>query len=222
MPGEATERKLLKEIDRSGLRVNELRFGPGELVFRPGDGADRLYLLLSGTIRLYKIYGESKEATTALLKDYGVFGELDPNESNSQEVFAEARTGVRVSVIPKSSMEWLIKRRPDVALSLLSAFSDRLRQSDELVATLLHRGVTSRLAALLINLSHRFGSEKEGEVTLQLRLTHMELSDMIASTREAVSKSMIELQRAKIIAVRDRRIVILDRRALSKLANKAA
>jgi hypothetical protein len=28
-------------------------------------------------VRLYKIYGDYKEATTALLKDGGVFGKLD-------------------------------------------------------------------------------------------------------------------------------------------------
>ena len=42
---------------------------------------------------------------------------------------------------------------------------------------------------------------------------------MIASTREAVSKVMSELQRDGVIETRNRRIAILDRGALSKRAS---
>jgi CRP-like cAMP-binding protein len=58
------------------LRVVERRFGPKDVIFTPGDPDDQLSFLLSGTVRLYKIYGDHKEATTALLKDGGVFGKL--------------------------------------------------------------------------------------------------------------------------------------------------
>jgi CRP-like cAMP-binding protein len=68
----------LKDFEEAGLRFFERRFGPKDTIFTPGDPDDQLYFLLSGTIRLYKIYGDYKEATTALLKDGGVFGKLDP------------------------------------------------------------------------------------------------------------------------------------------------
>src|SRR5215204_5660950 len=58
----------LEEFERVGLRAVERRFGPKDTIFTPGDPDDQLYFLLSGTVRLYKIYGDYKEATTALLK----------------------------------------------------------------------------------------------------------------------------------------------------------
>ena len=41
-----------------------------------------------------------------------------------------------------------------------------------------------------------------------MRLTHQDLANMIASTREAVSKEMSEFQRAGLIKVRNRRISV--------------
>jgi CRP-like cAMP-binding protein len=206
----------LEDFEEVGLRVVERRFGPKDIIFTPGDPDDQLYFLLSGTVRLYKIYGDYKEATTALLKDGGVFGKLSLVEGRWQDVFAEAVTESRVAGIQKASLERVIKSDPEFALRLFSSLSERLRQSDEVIESLLHREVSTRLATLLMNLSDRFG-EEDGTL-IGVRLTHQDLANMIASTREAVSKVMSEFQREGVIETRSRRIAVLDREALSKRA----
>lgn len=213
------EASILQEFERSGLRVVERKFGRGEMIFTPGDPDEQLYFLRSGTVRVYKTYGDYKEATVALLKDGGVFGKLDLAENGSQDEFAEASTEARVAAVRKPAVAWLIKRRPDLALSLFSAMSERVRQSDTLIVTLLHREVSSRLAALLSNLTDRFGERNGQETLIDVKLTHMELANMIASTREAVSKAMTELQRESLIEVRSRQIFVLDHQALEQRAD---
>jgi CRP-like cAMP-binding protein len=210
----------LEDFEEVGLRVVERRFGPKDIIFTPGDPDDQLYFLLSGTVRLYKIYGDYKEATTALLKDGGVFGKLSLVEGRWQDVFAEAVTESRVAGIQKASLERVIKSDPEFALRLFSSLSERLRQSDEVIESLLHREVSTRLATLLMNLSDRFG-EEDGTL-IGVRLTHQDLANMIASTREAVSKVMSEFQREGVIETRSRRIAVLDRGALSKRAAGAS
>ena len=215
---------VLREIERAGLRVVERGFRPGDEAYTPGDAADSLYFLLSGVVRTYRIYGgDAKEATTALLKDGGVFGVLDlSEEGGSHEEFAEAVTEARVAIVRKAALTWLVKRRPEVALSLFSAFSERVRQTDELLGSLLQREVAGRLAALLLILGERFGEEGEGDdvgtVTIGMRLTHQQLASMIASTREAVSKAMTDLRREGLMEVRGRRIVLVDLPGLSERA----
>ena len=205
----------LEDFERAGLRVVERRFEPKDTIFTPGDPDDQLYFLLSGAVRLYKIYGDYKEATTALLKDSGVFGKLNLVEGRWQNVFAEAVTEARVASVQKAALERVIKSDPEFALRLFSSLSERLRQSDEVIESLLHREVSTRLATLLVNLGERFGEDD----LIDVRLTHQDLANMIASTREAVSKVMSELQRDGVIETRNRRIAILDRDALSKRAS---
>jgi CRP/FNR family transcriptional regulator, global nitrogen regulator len=208
----------LKDFEEAGLRAVERRFGPKDIIFTPGDPDDQLYFVLSGTVRLYKIYGDYKEATTALLKDGGVFGKLSLVEGRWQDVFAEAVTEARIAGIQKASLERVVKSDPEFALRLFSSLSERLRQSDEVIESLLHREVSTRLATLLVNLGERFGEEDESGTLIGVRLTHQDLANMIASTREAVSKVMSEFQRDGLIETRSRRIFILDAGALAKHA----
>lgn len=198
----------LEDFERAGIRVAERRFKAKDTILTPGDPDGQLYFLLQGTVRLYKIYGDYKEATTALLKDGGVFGKLSFGEARWQDVFAEAVTKVRVAAVQKSALTEVIKQRPEFAMKLFASLSERLRQSDEVIESLLNREVSARLATLLLNLSDRFGEDNETGTVLGVRLTHQDLANMIASTREAVSKVMSEFQREGAIAVENRRIVI--------------
>ena len=209
----------LRDFEEAGLRSVERRFGPKDTIFTPGDPDDQLYFLLSGTVRLYKIYGDYKEATTALLKDGGVFGKLNLVEGRWQDVFAEAVTQARVAGVQKASLERVIKSDPAFALKLFSSLSERLRQSDEVIESLLHREVSCRLGTLLLNLSERFGEDNGAGRLIDVRLTHQDLANMIASTREAVSKVMSEFQRDGVVESRNRRIAIVDRDALAEYAS---
>ena len=208
----------LEDFERAGVRVVERLFKAKDVIFTPGDPDDQLYFLLDGTVRLYKIYGDYKEATTAFLKDQGVFGKLSLVEGRWQDVFAETVTDVRVASVQKAALTEVIKRRPEFAMKLFASFSERLRQSDEVIESLLHREVSARLATLILNLGERFG-EGNGAVTLDMRLTHQDLANMIASTREAVSKVMSEFQRDGTIEVQNRKIVLVDKEALAERAS---
>ena len=210
----------LKDFEKAGLRFVERRFAPKDTIFTPGDPDDQLYFLLSGTVRLYKIYGDYKEATTAFLKDGGIFGKLDLVEGRWQDVFAEAVTESRVAGIQKASLERVIKSDPVFALKLFSSLSERLRQSDEVIESLLHREVSTRLATLLLNLGERFGEDNGVGRLIDVRLTHQDLANMIASTREAVSKVMSEFQRDGVIETRNRRIAIVNGDALAEYASR--
>lgn len=216
--------RLLRGIEEEGLRVIERRHSAGNEIYTPGDPADSLYFVVSGVVRTYKTYGELKEATTALLKDEGVFGVLDlTSEGQTQQEFAEAVTGARVLVVRKATMSWLVRHRPELSLALLSTFSERGKQTDEFHGILLQREVASRLALLLLNLGERFGDTGEadgtGTVTINLGLTHRQMAGMTASTREAVSKAMVELRQEGLIDVRERRkIALLDMPSLLERA----
>jgi CRP-like cAMP-binding protein len=94
-------------------------------------------------------------------------------EGRWQDVFAEAVTETRVASIQKASIENVIKSRLEFVLKLFSSFSERLRQSDEVIESLLHREVATRLATLLLHLGDRFGSRNDGiREVIEVRLTH--------------------------------------------------
>jgi CRP-like cAMP-binding protein len=198
----------LEDFENAGIRAVERYFKARDIIFTPGDRDNQLYFLLEGTIRLYKLYGDFKEATTALLKDHGVFGTLSLVGGQSQDGFAEAVTDVRVAGVRKAALTEAIRRDPRLAVALFACFSERLARSDEVIESLLPREVSMRLATLLLKLGERFGERNGAGMVLSVRLTHQELANMIASTREAVSKVMSEFRREGSIEVHNRKITI--------------
>ena len=227
------EALLLREIEGAGLRVTERRYRAGDAVWAPGDPDDRLLFVVSGVVRVYRTYGaEHKEATTDVLKDGGLLGGPDLSGSGHREDFAEAATEALVVAVRKAAVEWLVRRRPEAALPLLSASSERMRRSEELAAILAPREVSARLAALLLRLGERFGEEVardgppgeplRGAVEIGLRLPHRELASMVASTREAVSKVVSDFRRAGLAEARNQRVVLLDLRGLRDVAQGKA
>jgi CRP-like cAMP-binding protein len=214
---EASQRHLcLEDFEAADVRVAERRFGARDIIYAPGDPDGQLYFVLAGTVRLYKIYGEYKEATVALLTHGDVFGEICLEEMPGQKTFAETVTESRVAVVRKCVLNEVIKRHPVFALKLLSSFSERLRRSEKTIEGLLEREVSARLATLLSHLGDRFGEPDGSDKVLSVRLTHQDLANMIVSTREAVSKEMSEFQRAGLIEVRNRRILVTPQLAMGR------
>jgi CRP/FNR family transcriptional regulator, global nitrogen regulator len=209
--GPASGYPVLEDFENAGVRVAERRLGARDLIYAPGDPGGQLYFLLEGTVRLYKTYGGHKEATVALLKDRGVFGELGLEAGGRQTAFAEALTGARVAVARKPVLVDAVRRDPAFALKLFFSFSERLRQSDEAMESLLSREVSVRLATLLLNLGDRVGEATATGTVLRVRLTHQDLANMVVSTREAVSKVMSDFRRDGLIEVQNRSICLTPR-----------
>lgn len=207
----ANRRLCLEDFEEAGIRVAERRYGAKDYIFAPGDPDEHLYFILTGTVRLYKLYGDFKEATVALLKDGDAFGELSLQEGAGQSFFALALTDARVAVIRKRMLVEVVKRDPELLIKVLFSFSERLKQSEEVISSLLEREVSARLVTLLRNLGERFGETNGSATVLDMRLTHQDLANMIASTREAVSKVISEFRRDGLIEVRNRKIVISPR-----------
>jgi CRP-like cAMP-binding protein len=156
----------------------------------------------------------------ALLDEGGVFGEPSLRPGGGHRDCAEALTDCQVARVSKVALEGHVSRDPACALALMTAFCGWARQREQVVALLLPRNVRSRLASLLLALADRFGEETRPGVAIGLRFTHQRLAEMVACTREAVSKEMACLEREGHIETRnrERKIILLDRGALGELA----
>jgi CRP/FNR family transcriptional regulator len=211
---------VVRRLEEAGVPVARRNYAAGELLYASGDADGYLCFLLEGQVRVYKPYGAYKEATVALVDEDGVFGEPTLRPGGGHRDCAEALTDCQVARVSKASLEAHVSRDPACALALMTAFCRWARQREQVVEMLLPRNVRSRLASLLLALADRFGEEARPGVAIGLRFTHQRLAEMIACTREAVSKEMASLEREGYIETRnrERKIFLLDRVGLGELA----
>lgn len=206
-------------LEGAGLRVAERRYESAHTIFMAGDPAESLYLLVEGVVQICRDYGNHRRATVALLKDGGGFGEFDLFGKDRQGASAQALTDCRVASIRKGDLRLAMGRHPRLAVELFRVFSEKLRYSEQMIEMLLHRGVAARLASLLPVLAERFGEHGEDDVGPTIPLTHGEVAEMVACTREAVSKALGELRSWGFVELGHRRITITDRAGLREHAS---
>lgn len=187
-----------------------VRLPAGTHVFDPGQHADNLLLLLSGTVRvqqrsesgrevfLYRVNaGESCVLTTACML---------ADEDYSAEGLTE--TEVEAVVIPRKVFDDLVGQSPIFRTFVFRAYSRRIADLFGLIDDIVFQRVDVRLAARLLDLA------KDDTVNA----THQVLAVELGTAREVVSRTLGEFQRRGWVEQARGVIRILDRGGLERLA----
>jgi CRP-like cAMP-binding protein len=100
--------------------------------------------------------------------------------------------------------------RSDLCIEFLRLLTQRLRRTDELVETALCERLDSRLARALVQLASDTGSDKVVRPPFQVCVSQLELSGIVGAARENVNKQLRAWQRAGMLELGKRMIVIPD------------
>ena len=210
---------LLAGLEASGVPVIERRYAPGQHPYMRGDPDEGLWFLLEGTLDVYKVYGASNKATVRLLEHEGLFGVPSLRSAGHHRDSAEALSACRAAKVPKGPLLGRLSKDASHAPALLCSFAGCAEEREAAMERLLDREVERRLARLLLELAGRFGEGDGRGRRVRVRLSHYELSCMVACTREAVSKVMGQFREAGLIETpRSCVVVVLNESGLRKVA----
>lgn len=112
----------------------------GEVIFREGEQGDRLFIVLSGEVEVWKHY---EQADASLLARYGTgrfFGEMALVDELPRSATSVASIGSRLLHLQRRDFVDLVHRHPPLATSVMRSLSAIVRESnDSFVADLHHR-----------------------------------------------------------------------------------
>ena len=161
-------------------------------------------------MRLYKTT-DGREFTLATVEAGTVFGEMALTAQQLQGAYAQAMEPSELSIMHSADLERLMLEKPEVALQITRLLSERLRRYETRLEDITLKGVTARLASLLLLLL-----ESEGVVTgdhslkIPTHYTHQYLGTMVGANREAVTRAFGQLQDEGIVELRRRLIYVTD------------
>jgi CRP/FNR family transcriptional regulator len=75
----------------------------------------------------------------------------------------------------------------------------------------------ARLAGKLLELADRYGKVTTAGVRIDQRFTHQQLSELIGTSRETLTKALNELRASGIVELAERRLVLRDQAALERM-----
>jgi uncharacterized membrane protein len=118
-------------------------------LFRQGDKGDAMYLIESGRVRISIRDDDEQEVILAELAQGDFFGEMSIIDGRQRSADAKVIEDARLAILSRDSFLSFVRTNPDVALEMLSALTDRLRRTDELLRSRVSRNVNEEQEARL-------------------------------------------------------------------------
>ena len=110
-------------------------------LFRQGDKGDAMYLIESGRVRISIQDDDKQEVTLAELAQGDFFGEMSIIDGRQRSADAHVIEDARLAILSRDAFLSFVRTNPDVALEMLSALTDRLRRTDDLLRSRVSRNV---------------------------------------------------------------------------------
>ncbi len=130
---------------RELLVVREVSSGTS--LFRSGDRGDAMYLIDSGRVRISVEDAEGDKVILAELAGGDFFGEMAIIDGKPRSADAVVIEDARLAILSRQDFLSFVRSNSDVALEMLSAVSNRLRQTDELLRQRVSRNANEEEAA---------------------------------------------------------------------------
>ncbi|MDR3360632.1 MAG: Crp/Fnr family transcriptional regulator [Bifidobacteriaceae bacterium] len=207
------------QAERLRQAMSPVRLKRGQVLFREGEPADRLYLIQTGKMKLGNSSPGSRENLLAVLGKGEIIGELTLFDPGARTATATAVTPVNLLELSHEAfVEWL-EENPAASQHLLKALARRLRRTNEAVGGMVFYDVSGRVAKALLDLADQFGEMTEdGAELVQHSLTQEELAHLVGSSRETVNKVLTDYANRGWIKLDARAVYILDHQHLRKRA----
>jgi len=214
--------KRLRPEQRSALehRLIVREYRRHAIIYRPGETADSLYVILAGVARLSLPMSSGRRVLLHLLPTGEMFGHSALVEAGTPRVFeAAAYTDLRLGrVTARSFLEALAGKHAREVGELVSLLTERWLTLSVRLARFLVQNLRARVAASLIEAARGFGVPDARGHVLALRITQNAIAELSAGSLRKVNAVPRSFEQEGFISKQGGRIVLHQVRELEDLA----
>ncbi|MDY0012902.1 MAG: Crp/Fnr family transcriptional regulator [Rhodocyclaceae bacterium] len=194
-------------------------FARRDVVVTKGSSGEALMILLFGRLQAMDITEEGREVGLNLIPPGAFFGELAVIDGLPRSAFVVALASSGVAFLPRAVALDLFYHEPTVAAGMYRHLARSIRQLSNMRLMLGKQNAFQRVFALLASLMR----EAPGGVHVIEGLpTHQEISIMINTSRETVSRALAELQQQGVLEKDVSRMIVREPAKLQRLAGLLA
>lgn len=196
------------ELQALGKRAVERSFSPGEMLFWEGEPCAGIFLIVQGSVKIFKTSPGGREMMLALETAPSSVAELPLFDGGPYPASVRAVEPLVALFINKTDFQQVCRQYPEVALKILAVVGHRLRHLVGVVESMTFGSVTQRLARMLLD-----------DPT---PMTHQEMASRLGTVREVVSRNLARFRAQGLVRVEGHEIRILDRAGLEREAEPTA
>jgi CRP/FNR family cyclic AMP-dependent transcriptional regulator len=177
-----------EELRQISNKLAVKRFRKNEIILQMEDTNEYMYMILNGQVKVIQTTEDGKEILLAIHHSGEFFGEMSLIDGKTSPAAVIATQDSTAAIISKKDFYSLIETQKKVFNNLLLILCSRYRESWEKIQMLNYKNASQRIKILFLMLSDKYGEKTPKGVTLNIKLTHQEISDMTGMTRETVTR----------------------------------
>ncbi len=202
--------KVIQALERIAVPT---ALSAGETLFREGDDGDTLYAICAGSLEVSVLSSNGRKLVLDLVNAGNLIGEIAVFDPGVRTATVCARTDCALLSVSRKHLLDAFKDDPELALEIVGLISKRMRQLTEQLQEQVFLRLPERLARKILHLTA--DQDPPAEV---LDFSHVELSEFIGTSREAVTKTLANWNQSGVVEMKRQQIRILDRSELRFLS----
>jgi len=198
--------------------LHPVDFPSGHTVFAEGEPGDRLFIIISGKVKIGRRSPDGRENLLTIMGPSDMFGELSIFDPGPRTSSATTITEVRAASMDRDALRAWIADRPEIAEQLLRVLARRLRRTNNNLADLIFTDVPGRVAKQLLRLAQRFGTQEGDALRVTHDLTQEEIAQLVGAARETVNKALGDFAQRGWICLDGKSVLICKCESLARRA----
>lgn len=204
------------ELEHMGTKAYHAEFRQGEIIRKQETPLDSIIYVRSGFVKEYISYPNAPDQVIQIIKPRTYIG-LQGIGNNPLSIFSyQSITRTEICFIERSVFRELIRGNGSFAEQLLISLGQESVNNHKRFLSLNQTQTFGKVAGLLLY----FSEEIYNHNTFNLYLKRAELAQMVASTRESVTRVLRWMHNEGLISMDKNMISILDKPRLEELAKK--
>ncbi len=201
------------------LDISEIKsYDRGTRIFSEGEIGKKIFLTLTGKVKIFKMNTSGKEFVMKVLKNGDFFAEsLLFQENEKYPATAEIIDRSNILEIDKIKFEKLLKEDSDIATEVIKNLSKRISYLSKKFENIVTGSAIAKAAFFLTDLA----KSQEKKDIIELDTTREVIANMLNLSRESFERALGYLENEGVIKVKKREILIIDHVKLRDISFKA-
>ena len=128
------QRLTPEELEQLAAEVDQVKFDPDETIFNEQDKGDALYVVETGSVRIWVLDEDVEPVTLKELGPGEFFGELAVLDRGPRSTNATAMGETTLHRLSSDDFQAFLMKHPDVAIDVICEIGARMRQTNMLVS----------------------------------------------------------------------------------------
>jgi len=134
-----------EELEQLAQEVDQVEFKANETIFNEQDKGDALYVVDSGSVRIWVLDEDVQPVTLAELKPGEFFGELAVLDRGARSTNATAIDDTELHRLSSDDFQKFLMGHPDIAIDVICEIGARMRQTNMLVSHRATRNINQEM-----------------------------------------------------------------------------